>query len=132
VPMLEIFIAAKADPNLRDMRNSTALHRTGWNNSYAAARYLLDHGADETLSNIDGITPERYADHKGYTGLAGLFAQAPDVRRAAEERRQTAIQAEIDRHENAIRTVMDHFGKGAGHVIKAPATAQFRPKTKTM
>lgn len=132
VEMMKIFVGAKANLNLPDMRNATALHRTAWKNSYEAASYLVGLGADETKTNIYGQTPEKIADELGYTGLAGLFAQAAGMRRAAAERRIAEEKARILKQEKDFRETLGIFTRGTSRAVQAPEQAQFKPRKKSL
>lgn len=132
VEMMKIFVAAKADINLQDYRNFTALHRAAGKNSYDAASYLVGLGADETKTNIYGQTPERVADEQGFTGITGMLAQVPDMRRAAAEHRASEEKARIEKLEKDFRETLDIFARGTRRAVTAPEQAQFKSRKKSL
>jgi ankyrin repeat protein len=59
--MLDLLIAASADPNRTDNRGVSPLHIAARTRCSAAVRTLLKHGADPGLPNQSGSTPLKLA-----------------------------------------------------------------------
>ncbi|XP_059206700.1 ankyrin repeat and SOCS box protein 4 [Centropristis striata] len=50
----------KADPNLREVDNKTALHKAAWNCDHILMQMLLEAGADTRSMDINGCAPIQY------------------------------------------------------------------------
>jgi hypothetical protein len=71
-------VSRGADVNARwTPWSSTALHAAAAMDRAAAARFLLEHGADRSLENIWGATPAGAARYFGHAGIAALIDTFP-------------------------------------------------------
>lgn len=125
VPQMEMLLDAGAKINLRDFRNSTALHRTAWAENTLAATFLMARGADETLTDIHGITPVMLAQEGGFTAVKDAIAQGAAERllraaRLEQERIEKIAEAKRQRTEMLAR-----FEKGLGADTAVPQRARF-------
>ena len=70
------YLAAGADPNLRDKYGRTPLMRAVWGGQSSPIIPLLEAGADPTVPNNDGQTPLQYAESNGRQDLAAALREA--------------------------------------------------------
>ena len=75
--ILELLLAAGADPNQRGVNDYTPLHWAAGDGDERAVRLLLAHGGDVTArTRIDDCeTPREVAERAGHRAIAALLAQ---------------------------------------------------------
>ena len=56
--MIEMLVARGAAINHQNAQGNTALHfAMSFDTEGVIAEYLIEHGADDTIENVDGLTP---------------------------------------------------------------------------
>ena len=73
---VESYLAAGANPNLRDKRGRTPLMRAIWGGELAPIVPLLQSGADPTIPDNEGRTPLQYAEETNRNEIAALLREA--------------------------------------------------------
>ena len=66
--MIRLLLEHGADPNAKDDRGWTPLHRAAFHCNDVATRILIDHGADLTIKNNEGRTPSDVFRERCSTG----------------------------------------------------------------
>ncbi len=69
-------LAAGADANARQSGHAVPLHTTAYVGLLELTSLLLQHGADPTVANDQGRTPEAVARERGHTEVADVLASA--------------------------------------------------------
>ncbi len=84
--MVAFLLASGADPNARDARGLTPLHRAASDTpgAFAVSRLLLDAGADPSARDARGQTPGALAASRGGVRLAALYAGDAAARAQAD------------------------------------------------
>jgi ankyrin repeat protein len=106
--MMQVLLAAHADPNFRECNKSfsTALGIVSARGNADAAQALLGAGADANLRQCDGKTPLMLASLNGHTDIVGLLLAAKADVNAKQEDGSTALSLALQNNHEDVAELL--------------------------
>ena len=103
---LLMFLKAGMPVDARDSREWTPLMVASFNGNEAAAKLLIEHGADPAARDRGGYTPLHWAALKGYKAVVKLLVRLVDVNVQSSAGLTALLQASAAGHVDAARALL--------------------------